>query len=136
MTSDDLKEVGNIALEGQKLPQKAERLRNVLLAAIRSGTNPNQFDTILPDLYRFLTQDCYVDKWKPHKISDILSSGDNIVGDFIAEQYSKQNKAFAAPTAGISDEIWKPEENRFENGKADEHAEGCENWFMWVRGTQ
>jgi hypothetical protein len=50
LTSDDLKEVGNIALEGQKMPQKAERLRNVILAALRSGTNPNQFDAILPDL--------------------------------------------------------------------------------------
>ena len=107
LASDDLKEVGNIALEGQKVPQKAKRLQNVLLAAIRSGTNPNDFDAILPGLYRFLTQDCYVDKWKPHKITDTLSSGDNTVGDFIAEQYSKQNKAFAAPTAGISDEIWK-----------------------------
>jgi hypothetical protein len=49
LTSDDLKEVGNIGLEEQNLPQKAKRLRNVLRAALRSGTNPNQFDAILPD---------------------------------------------------------------------------------------
>ena len=89
------------------MPQKAQRLRNVLLAAIRSGTNLNQFDTILPDLCRSLTQDCYVDKWKPHKISDILSSDDKIVGDFMAEHYSKQTKAFAALIAGVSDEMRK-----------------------------
>jgi hypothetical protein len=29
LTSEDLKEIGSIALEGQKMPQKAERLRDV-----------------------------------------------------------------------------------------------------------
>jgi hypothetical protein len=82
-------------------------LRNILLAALRSGINPNQFGAILPDLYRYLSQDCYVDKWKPHKITDILDTGDQIVGDFKAEQYSKQNKAFAALIAGISDDMSK-----------------------------
>ena len=107
LTSDDLKEIGNIALEGQKMPQKAERLRDVLMTALRSGTNPNQFDSILPDVCRFLSQDCYVDKWKPHTINDIVDTGDKIVGAFTAEQYSNQNKSFAALIAGISDDMRK-----------------------------
>jgi hypothetical protein len=53
-TSDDIKEIGNIALEGQKMPQKTERLRDVVTTALRSGTNPKHFDSILPDLCRFL----------------------------------------------------------------------------------
>ena len=107
LTSDDFKEIGNIGLEGQKMPQKAQRLRDVMMAAVRSGTNPNQFDSILPDLFRFLSQDCYVDKWKPHTIPDIVDTGDKIVGAFTAEKYSNQNKAFAALIAGISDDMRK-----------------------------
>ena len=88
------------------MPQKAERFRTVILAAMRygSGADPTQFAVILPDLARFLTQDCYVDKWAPHKIDDILvrSSGDNIVGNFTVEQYSKQNKMLAFYIAGLS----------------------------------
>jgi hypothetical protein len=54
-----------------------------------------------------LSQDCYVDKWKPHTIPDIVDTGDKIVGAFTAEQYSNQNKAFAALIAGISDDMRK-----------------------------
>ena len=89
------------------MPQKAERLRDVIMTALRSGTNPNQFDSILPDVCRFLSQDCYVDKWKPHTITDIVDTGDKIVGAFTAEQYSNQNKSFAALIACISDDVRK-----------------------------
>jgi hypothetical protein len=91
------------------MPQKAERLRDVVTTAVRSGTNPNQFDSILPDLHicRFLSQDCYVDKWKPHTIPDIVDTGDKIVAAFTAEKYSNQNKALAALIASISDDMRK-----------------------------
>jgi hypothetical protein len=32
LTFDDFKEIASIAMEGQKMPHKAERLRNVILA--------------------------------------------------------------------------------------------------------
>ena len=94
-----------MTISGQKLPKKAKRLRNVVLTTLRSSTNPNQFDAILPDLCRFLSQDCYVDKWKPHTITDIVHTGDKIVGAFTTEQYSNQNKALATLIARISDDI-------------------------------
>jgi hypothetical protein len=58
-----------------------------------------------PDLCRFLSHDCYVDKWKPHTITDIVHTGDKIVGAFTTEQYSNQNKALATLIARISDDI-------------------------------
>jgi hypothetical protein len=67
----------------------------------------NKFVSILPDLCRFLSQDCYVDKWKPHTIPDIVDTGDQIVGAITTEKSSNQNKAFAALIAGISDDMRK-----------------------------